>query len=132
MNGGRNVIVAVVEEQVADRGLAKADRVFQYRTEYRLELARRRTDDTQHIGRCGLLLQGLAQFVEQPRVLDGDDGLIGEGRHQLDLFVRKRPFFLAIDDDGTDQLVSLSIGTHSKVCAPPKSTVATRNGSPSR
>ena len=28
-----------------------------------------------------------AQFVEQPGVLDGDDGLGGEGRDQLDLLV---------------------------------------------
>ena len=30
------------------------------------------------------------QLVEQPRVLDGDDGLVGEGRHQLDLLVGER------------------------------------------
>ena len=28
-----------------------------------------------------------AQLVEQPRVLDGDDGLSGEVLHQLDLLV---------------------------------------------
>ena len=28
-----------------------------------------------------------AQLVEQPRVLDGDDGLVGEGLDQLDLLV---------------------------------------------
>ena len=43
--------------------------------------------------RC-LLLQGfaeiagaLAQFVEQPHVLDGDHRLVGEGAHQLNLLV---------------------------------------------
>ena len=42
----------------------------------------------------GLLLQrlrqivgALAQLVEQPRILDGDDGLRGEVRHKLDLLV---------------------------------------------
>ena len=30
-----------------------------------------------------------AQLVEQPGILDGDDGLIGKGRHQLDLFRSK-------------------------------------------
>ena len=34
--------------------------------------------------------RALTQFVEQPRVLDGDDGLVGESLHQLDLFVCKR------------------------------------------
>ena len=43
---------------------------------------------------AGLLLQrlaeiigSLAQFVEQSRVLDGDDRLSGEVRNQLDLLV---------------------------------------------
>ena len=31
-----------------------------------------------------------AQFVEQPRVLDGDHRLVGEGFHQLNLLVAKR------------------------------------------
>ena len=62
----------------------------------------------------GLLLQrfaeivgALAQLVEQPRVLDGDDGLGGEVLHQLDLLVGERPDLLAIDDDSADQLVVL-------------------------
>ena len=62
----------------------------------------------------GLLLQrlaeivgALAQLVEQPRVLDGDDGLGGEVLHQLDLLVGEGPDLLAIDDDSADQLVVL-------------------------
>ena len=39
----------------------------------------------------------LPQFIEQPRVLDGDDGLGGEVLHQCDLLVGERPHFLAID-----------------------------------
>jgi hypothetical protein len=46
--------------------------------------------------------------VEQPRVLDGDDGLGGEVRNQSDLLVGKRPHFRAIDRDGADQLTILS------------------------
>jgi len=44
-----------------------------------------------------LLLQGHAQLAvarlqlrKQPHVLDRDDGLVGEGPEQLDLFVRER------------------------------------------
>ena len=33
------------------------------------------------------IVGALAQFVEQPRILDGDDGLRGEVRHKLDLLV---------------------------------------------
>ena len=36
------------------------------------------------------IVGALAQLVEQPRVLDGDDRLGGEVLHQLDLFVRER------------------------------------------
>ena len=51
------------------------------------------------------IVGALAQLVEQPRVLDGDDGLRGEVLHQLDLLVGERPDFLAVDGDGADQLV---------------------------
>ena len=66
----------------------------------------------------------LAQLVEQAGVLDGDDGLGGEVRDQLDLLVGERPHLLAIDDDGTDQLVVLEHrnGEHGR--APPSSTRA--------
>ena len=43
------------------------------------------------------------QFVEQPRVLDGDDGLGGEVLHQLDLLVSEWPDFLPVDDNSADQ-----------------------------
>ena len=57
--------------------------------------------------RLGQIVGALAQLVEQPRVLDGDDGLRGEVLHQLDLLVGERPHLLAIDGDGADQLVVL-------------------------
>ena len=47
------------------------------------------------------------QLVEQPRVLDGDDGLVGEGRDELDLVVGKGPDFLAVQAEHTDQFVLL-------------------------
>ena len=52
----------------------------------------------------GEIVGALAQLVEQPRVLDGDDGLRGEVLHQLDLLVGERPHLLAIDDDSADQV----------------------------
>ena len=49
-------------------------------------------DDPEDLAGRRLLLQrlgelpiALLEFVEQPGVLDGDDGLIGEGLEQLDL-----------------------------------------------
>ena len=85
---------------------------------------------------AGLLLQGFAQIVraltqlvEQAGVLDGDDGLRGEILDQLDLLVGERPHLLAVDTNGADQLVSLSIGTIRSVRAPRKLGDAAASGS---
>ena len=57
--------------------------------------------DPQDLAGRGLLLQRLGEIAvarlqlrEQPDVLDGDDGLVGEGLQQLDLLVRERPDLL--------------------------------------
>jgi hypothetical protein len=57
--------------------------------QHRLEIESRPADDLEHVGGGDLLLQrfaeivsALAQLVEQPRVLDRDDGLGGEIRHK--------------------------------------------------
>ena len=75
------------------------------------------TDDAQHLRCRRLLLQrfaeivgALAQFVEQPRILDGDDGLGGEVLHQRDLLVGERPDLLAVDDNGADELIIFEHG----------------------
>ena len=74
-------------ETVNDRpvGPAQPDRAFDYGFKHRVEIKRRVADDLEHFDGGGLLLQrfrkivgALAQFVEQPRVLDSDDGLIGK------------------------------------------------------
>jgi len=43
-----------------------------------LQIERGATDNLEHIGSRGLLLERLPQFVKEPRVFDGDDGLGGE------------------------------------------------------
>jgi len=43
------------------------------------------------------------QLVEQPRVLDCDDRLIGKGLEQLDLLVRKRSCLWPPDGKRTDR-----------------------------
>ena len=83
-----------------------------------LQIEGRAADDLEHVGGGGLLLQRLPQFVEQPRVLDGDDGLGGEVLHQRDLLVGEWPNFLAVDRDCPTSSSSLSIGTSSMVRAP--------------
>src|SRR6516225_2738608 len=65
------------------------------------------TDDFQHVG-CGrLLLKRVAQLIEQPRVLDGDDGLSGEVRQQCNLLICEGANLLAVDVDHTDDLIVL-------------------------
>jgi hypothetical protein len=39
------------------------------------------------------------EFLEQPDVLDGDDGLVGEGRDQLDVLVREGPDLIPLQTE---------------------------------
>src|SRR5215469_15130128 len=87
-------------------------RAREHGLEYGLQLAPRSGDDLQHFGRRSLLLQGfseiigaLAQLVEQPRVLDGDDRLRGEVFNEFNLLTSEWPHLLAVDSDRPDQLI---------------------------
>ena len=70
---------------------------FDERLQHGLQIEGRAADDLEHVGGGGLLLQRFAQLVEQPCVLDGDDGLRGEVLDQLDLLVGKGPHLLTKD-----------------------------------
>jgi hypothetical protein len=55
----------VVKFECAEFCLAKPNRILQHRLEYRLKLARRATDDAQHL-RCGFLsLKRLVALTDQ-------------------------------------------------------------------
>ena len=77
---------------------------------------------TSSTSRCrGLLLQrlseivgALAQLVQQPRVLDRDHRLVGEGLNQLDLGVREWPD-LAVDSKPSARVVALNMASPSRV-----------------
>src|SRR5262245_14589883 len=58
--------------------------------EHRLHVGRRTRNDTKNLTGSRLPLQCLLRLVEQPHVLNGDDGLVGEGLEELDLSVRER------------------------------------------
>src|SRR6202790_1629017 len=80
----RVITLAIVEQDVAEFGFANPQSVREHRLKYGLHIARRSADDPEHLRRCGLLLQrfaeivgALAQFIEQSRILDGDDRLTG-------------------------------------------------------
>ena len=55
----------------------------------------------------GEIVGAPTQFIEQPRVLDGDDGLGGEVRDQRYLLFGEWARFLAIDRERPDQFVLL-------------------------
>ena len=56
---------------------------------------------TERVSSAGASLQ----LGEQPRVLDGDGRLVGEGLHQRDLAIAERPDLVSVDDDHPEQLV---------------------------
>src|SRR5262249_55318655 len=98
--------VIVETEKYAKIGFANSRRVLQYGAKDGSKLARRTIDDAQHLGSGRLLLQRFVQLVEQPRVLNGNDGLCSEALDQVDLFVRERPHFSAINKKCADQLLT--------------------------
>jgi hypothetical protein len=68
-------------------GVAQPHRGFNQRVEHRLQIEGRAADHLEHVGGRRLLLQRLAQLVEQARVLYGDDGLLSEVAQELDMLV---------------------------------------------
>src|SRR5262249_45200203 len=89
--------VALIRLERVEIRLADTYRVRQPRREYRLQVARRTGDHAQRLGGRGLLLQRFPQFIKQPRILDGDDGLCSEVPNQFDLLVTERAHLLAVD-----------------------------------
>src|SRR5437764_585874 len=84
--------LSVIAEHKAKFCLANLGGIFQHSLENGVQFARRRANDTQHLGSRRLLLQrfgeiggALSQFIEQPRVLDGDHRLVSEGGNQFNL-----------------------------------------------
>jgi hypothetical protein len=88
-------------------GLAQVRRRFHKRIEHGLQVEGRAADDLEHVGGCSLLLQRLTQLIEQPHILDRDDGLASEVCQKSDLFFGERPNLLAINGYCTDQLLFL-------------------------
>ena len=99
--------IALAHEQVTEFGAANADRIFQHGREYRLKIAGRTRDDAQDFSGRRLLRQGLAQFGEQPRILDGDHSLGGKIFDKVDLLVGKRPDFQTAIDEQPDAHIVL-------------------------
>src|SRR5262245_45702139 len=88
-------------------GFTQARGRLDERLQNRCQIERRAADDLEHVGGGGLLLQRLAQLVEEPRVLDGDDRLRGEILNQFDLLVGEGANFLMKDCDSSNQVIIL-------------------------
>jgi len=97
--------LALAQENNRIVRLAKPARTLGDGFQYRLNIRRGGGDHTEDLACHGLLLQRFAQLVEQPRVLDGDDGLGGEIGQQRDLLVAEGTNLPVVHDDRTDQLI---------------------------
>ena len=99
---------------------------FQDRLEHGRGVGDGAADDFQHIGRGRLERERLFEvsrprlhLLEQPRILDGDDGLIGECLDEFDLSRRVGARFRPREHDDPDQIVAAlhrhaerSVGLH--------------------
>jgi hypothetical protein len=72
--------------------------------EYRLHVRGRAGDHLQDVGGRGLPLQRFSGLVEQPRIFDGDHGLVGEALQKRKLFVSERHGPVAMHDENTNRL----------------------------
>ena len=76
---------------------AQAGCRFNQCVKHSLQVEGRAADDLEHVCCGGLLLQGFAKFIEQSRVFDRDNSLLGKVGDEFDLFVGERPHFLAVN-----------------------------------
>src|SRR5262245_37107378 len=116
MTGSQLELILVDQQERGICRLAEPTGVLDQRIQYRLQICRGTRNNLENLAGGSLLLQRLAhlrvslreglvlllQFREQPHVLDGDYGLVGEGRQQGDLSLGERIDGGAADDDDAD------------------------------
>jgi hypothetical protein len=99
VTGGHPELIPFDEQQRGIRRLAEPAGVLDQRVQHRLQICRGARDDPENLARRGLLREGFAhlsmglrerpillpQLGEQPHILNGNDGLVGEGLQQGDL-----------------------------------------------
>ena len=85
-------------------GPAQFDRTFGHGFKHRVKIERRPADDIENLRRGRLLLERLPQLTQEPRVLNGDHGLIGEGGDQPNLPLGERPHCVACECKHPDGL----------------------------
>ena len=86
-------------------GFEQALTGFEDRVEDWRRMRYRTADDPQDVRRRYLPLQGFLGLVEQPRVLNGDDGLVGKALQQSELIAGERQEPFTENDKDADGLV---------------------------
>src|SRR5712692_7376564 len=110
---GSNIhMPSVVLKQQTERSIAEPHSVADNRVENRLHVRGRAADDLQDFAGRRLLLEGFGerfvaflQFLEQPHVLDRDNGLVGKGLEHGNLPFGKLRGLCTRYADGTDWAV---------------------------
>src|SRR5262249_37726759 len=87
--------------------VAQSDSRFDERIKHPLQVEGRTADDLEHVGGGGLLRKRFTQLVKQARVLDGNDRLISEALHQINLLVGERLHLGAEDHENADRFALL-------------------------
>ena len=92
----------------------------------RLKIAGRTADNLKHLRGCRLLLQRFGEVggalllgFEQPHVLDGNSGLVGEGFEKSNVRLLERSYFGPADQDSTER-ATFANERHGKDGAVPK------------
>jgi hypothetical protein len=123
---GRHAKLAFLSQKnQAPLGLAQRGRGLDQCREHRVKIERRAADDLEHVGGRGLLLQRFTQvlrarlnLLEQPHILDGDHGLVGEGLEQLDVMVDERTGLNPRYTDQADRRAAAHQGENSMLRKP--------------
>src|SRR5262245_3719251 len=104
-----NVSVTHASTYVTHIRNAQASRGLRDGIKHGLKIELGSADRAEHLADRSLIFQRFRKFprarlylLEQPRVLNGDDGLVSKGHDQLDLLVRKRPYSVSCDRDHTN------------------------------
>src|SRR5262245_57282771 len=106
--------LAVEPKNEAKQCRAEPRRIPCDRIEHGLYVRRRAGDDTENLADRCLVVERFLQLalarllrLKQPRVLDGDYGLVREGVDEFDLAFGERPYFGAPDEYHADCLASV-------------------------
>src|SRR5262245_65255859 len=96
---------------------AQASRGLRDGIKHGLKIELGSADRAEHLADRSLIFQRFRKFprarlhlLEQPRVLYGDDGLVGEGLHQLDLLIGEWSYLLTVDGQSANEAILFQQG----------------------